>query len=63
MSIKKSNYSIFNLLLFSFFIFSCSNNNFAEANLNNFNAEDIKFDVVEKAYLLMALYRIYLKII
>ena len=49
MSIKKSNYSIFNLLLFSFFIFSCSNNNFAEANLNNFNAEDIKFDVVEKS--------------
>lgn len=48
MSIKKSIYSIFNLLLFSFFIFSCSNKNFAEANLHDFNVEDIKFDVVEK---------------
>ena len=45
---KKSNHSIINLLLFSFFIFSCSNKNFAEANLHDFNIEDIKFDVVEK---------------
>ena len=49
MSIKKSIYSFFNILLFSFFIFSCSNSNFAEVKLHNFNAEDIKFDVVEKS--------------
>lgn len=60
---KKSNHSIVNLLLFSFFIFSCSNKNFAEANLHDFNTEDIKFDVVEKTYLLMIPYQIYQKII